>query len=241
MNGSATTKNDFMSSTQYPLFSFSAAPPIKQELTLYATEDFNSTASSSPVMQTSSQMLLSSPSSSASPYSTNSSTFDEVFDLFGSTPVLQHHHHQHRQSISSSQAYLYPLQPQPVQPNVYFYCSQPPQPQESSSHTIALPTPPKAAPAAAEAQAQGAPRQAPSTDIRPYPCHMCTRAFARKHDLQRHIRVHTGAKPYSCLCCKKAFARTDALKRHLRMEEACRTSPEVQAMKGAGKRRYKNL
>ncbi|KAI9322388.1 hypothetical protein BX666DRAFT_1835972, partial [Dichotomocladium elegans] len=68
-------------------------------------------------------------------------------------------------------------------------------------------------------------------------CYLCSRAFARKHDLQRHIRVHTGAKPYACLCCKKAFARTDALKRHLRMEEACRTSPEIQAMKCAGKRR----
>ncbi|KAI8137870.1 hypothetical protein BJV82DRAFT_633596 [Fennellomyces sp. T-0311] len=78
-------------------------------------------------------------------------------------------------------------------------------------------------------------------DIRPYACCMCTRAFARKHDLQRHVRVHTGDKPYICLCCKKAFARTDALKRHLRMEESCRLSPEVQAMKCAGKRRYRNL
>ncbi|KAI7882683.1 hypothetical protein K492DRAFT_176171 [Lichtheimia hyalospora FSU 10163] len=78
-------------------------------------------------------------------------------------------------------------------------------------------------------------------DSRPFACPMCSRAFKRKHDLQRHVRVHTGAKPYACLCCKKAFARTDALKRHLRMEEACRTSPEIQAMKCAGKRRYRNL
>ncbi|CDS11138.1 hypothetical protein LRAMOSA03401 [Lichtheimia ramosa] len=78
-------------------------------------------------------------------------------------------------------------------------------------------------------------------DSRPFACPMCSRAFKRKHDLQRHVRVHTGAKPYACLCCKKAFARTDALKRHLRMEETCRTSPEIQAMKCAGKRRYRNL
>ncbi|KAI8077749.1 uncharacterized protein BX664DRAFT_270333 [Halteromyces radiatus] len=76
---------------------------------------------------------------------------------------------------------------------------------------------------------------------RPYACMTCPRAFARKHDLHRHIRVHTGAKPYVCLSCKKAFARTDALKRHLRMEESCRLSPEIQAMKGLGQRRYRNL
>lgn len=74
---------------------------------------------------------------------------------------------------------------------------------------------------------------------RPYPCHLCKRAFARKHDLQRHIRVHTGDKPYSCACCKKAFARTDALKRHLRIEDQCRSSKEVLAMKNINGRRRK--
>ncbi|ORZ27898.1 hypothetical protein BCR41DRAFT_294195, partial [Lobosporangium transversale] len=47
-----------------------------------------------------------------------------------------------------------------------------------------------------------------------FPCHLCTRIFSRKHDLQRHIRVHTGSKPYVCMSCQKAFARTDALCRH---------------------------
>lgn len=79
------------------------------------------------------------------------------------------------------------------------------------------------------------------TKKKTFPCHVCYRSFARKHDLQRHIRVHTGAKPYSCLSCNKSFARTDALKRHLRMEEKCRTSPVIQAMKETGSRRYRNL
>lgn len=78
-------------------------------------------------------------------------------------------------------------------------------------------------------------------DSKPYDCKTCPRLFARKHDLQRHNRIHTGEKPYVCTCCNMAFARTDALKRHLRMEEQCRTSNQVQTMKGSGKRRYRKL
>lgn len=74
-----------------------------------------------------------------------------------------------------------------------------------------------------------------------FPCTSCSRSFARKHDLQRHARVHSGEKPYTCPSCNKSFARTDALKRHLRVEEKCRTSPVIQALKQAGNRRYRNL
>jgi hypothetical protein len=76
---------------------------------------------------------------------------------------------------------------------------------------------------------------------KPFECKVCRRPFARKHDLQRHVRVHTGVKPYACLHCSKSFIRTDALKHHLRAVEACRTSPIIQAMKESGDRRYRNL
>ncbi|KAF9922197.1 hypothetical protein FBU30_007715 [Linnemannia zychae] len=55
-----------------------------------------------------------------------------------------------------------------------------------------------------------------------FSCHMCPRIFSRKHDLHRHIRVHTGSKPYVCTNCNKAFARTDALCRHYKVEDECR-------------------
>lgn len=120
----------------------------------------------------------------------------------------------------------------------------PPPPSQSSlslqsNQEIVIPQQPPSKRKSSSISSQGS--SSVNGDIRPYACSACPRAFARKHDLQRHIRVHTGDKPYVCLCCKKAFARTDALKRHLRMEDTCRMSPEVQAMKCAGKRRYRNL
>ncbi|CAM0134974.1 unnamed protein product [Umbelopsis sp. WA50703] len=56
---------------------------------------------------------------------------------------------------------------------------------------------------------------------RPHQCSACPRAFARKHDLHRHFRTHTGIKPYECAGCKATFARTDARQRHWRMDLQC--------------------
>ncbi|KAI9269138.1 hypothetical protein BDA99DRAFT_407967, partial [Phascolomyces articulosus] len=55
-----------------------------------------------------------------------------------------------------------------------------------------------------------------SSGGRPHQCGVCTRTFARRHDLERHTRVHTGIKPYVCPCCLKAFPRSDARGRHFR-------------------------
>lgn len=64
---------------------------------------------------------------------------------------------------------------------------------------------------------------------RAHPCPFCSRTFARRHDLERHTRVHTGIKPYVCPCCLKGFPRSDARGRHFRNETACHLGPQVLA------------
>jgi len=53
---------------------------------------------------------------------------------------------------------------------------------------------------------------------RPYVCSTCGAGFVRKHDLNRHEKVHSGVKNYKCPYCERAFSRNDALTRHLRVE-----------------------
>ncbi|KAJ1838026.1 hypothetical protein LPJ70_005622 [Coemansia sp. RSA 2708] len=46
----------------------------------------------------------------------------------------------------------------------------------------------------------------------------CDRSFARKSDLVRHFRIHTGVKPFTCpwADCDKRFIQRSALKVHFR-------------------------
>lgn len=48
---------------------------------------------------------------------------------------------------------------------------------------------------------------------RPYSCDICGFAFARNHDLTRHVRGHEPAQ-FGCERCGKAYTRLDSLRRH---------------------------
>ena len=51
---------------------------------------------------------------------------------------------------------------------------------------------------------------------RPHSCHVCNASFARKHDLQRHVRtLHGFFRSFKCGSCSLSFVRMDSLRRHM--------------------------
>jgi len=52
-------------------------------------------------------------------------------------------------------------------------------------------------------------------DSLPFQCEFCPSAFSRKHDLKRHIKIHTGnTAAYKCQHCGKSYARVESLAKH---------------------------
>nr|CDS34020.1 zinc finger protein [Hymenolepis microstoma] len=48
-----------------------------------------------------------------------------------------------------------------------------------------------------------------------YRCHICSRTFTQRSNLQRHALKHVGFKPFQCALCLQAYYRKDHLMRHM--------------------------
>ncbi|XP_071455149.1 zinc finger protein 722-like [Hetaerina americana] len=53
------------------------------------------------------------------------------------------------------------------------------------------------------------------SDAMTYKCTICARAFSLKHNLKRHMVVHTGEKPHKCKICLKGFNHKQTLESHM--------------------------
>ena len=51
--------------------------------------------------------------------------------------------------------------------------------------------------------------------ILPHQCEQCRKAFARLHNLKRHMLTHTGERPHQCEQCRYKFVQLRDLKVHM--------------------------
>ncbi|KAF8610850.1 hypothetical protein BDV93DRAFT_517944 [Ceratobasidium sp. AG-I] len=87
-------------------------------------------------------------------------------------------------------------------------------------HSSGLPPTPSVPSSSQETQSAPRHTRRPSKESiknvveRKYACDFCPVEMARLHDINRHMRIHTGVHPYACIGCGETFRRTDARTRH---------------------------
>ncbi|KAJ1310311.1 hypothetical protein OPQ81_007050 [Rhizoctonia solani] len=74
-------------------------------------------------------------------------------------------------------------------------------------------------------------------DDRKYQCDFCPVQMARLHDINRHMRIHTGVHPYACIGCGETFRRTDARTRHWGKQPECFKTHSMKAPASKVRRR----
>ena len=65
--------------------------------------------------------------------------------------------------------------------------------------------------------------------VHPFVCEVCSKPFAQKCDLTRHMNVHYNMKKHVCKVCNKSFKRADYLIKH--EKEFCSTSKPLRCEK----------